>query len=606
MSAGTPEMAATPPPVKAELIRLLYRHIPAVLTANLINSSLVVAALWDLAARRALVGWAAAVAVITLLRVGLWVRSHRGMISDAAALRWGRGYTLGVLISGLLWGSAAFLFIDPNDRLSLIVISFVIGGMGAGAVASLSAHLPAFYLFLLGSMVPFELRLLTLGDQVSLALSGMVVIYVVSLMVIARNVNAALTRALLLNEENKRLLATRHNEVLSRTADLQAANRQLEEARAEAERANQAKSRFLAAAAHDLRQPLQSMFLFASSLHRFVGDRRGIDALVRIERGLDILKGMLDGLLDLSRLDISVIEPNVTVVALRPMLDDIVVGYRRIAASKGIDLRCGGDGDVMVLTDQTLLGRMIRNLVENALRYTDRGRVVLSIQDLGDTVRIAVEDTGIGIAPDQLERIFEEFHQVGNPERDKTRGLGLGLAIVQRLSAILGHPVEVRSQPGLGSTFAIDVPRAEAAAAAETEPTAKIVPSDGPPGREVVVIDDDPMVLLALSTILELWGYRVIMAGSKDDALGQVRTRAPPHLIVADYRLRDGQVGTDAIRGIRACCGADVPSVVLTGETGKECMADAESLGALVLHKPVTPHDLAFALKRLIGEDEPA
>ncbi|MBF0373042.1 MAG: response regulator [Alphaproteobacteria bacterium] len=617
MLVGALDMVSSPPPVRAELFRLLYRHIPAVLTANLINSVLVVVALWDVATRRNLVGWAAVIAAVTLVRVVLWLRCREAARSDAEVLRWGRGYTVGVLISGLLWGCAAFLFISMDDRLSLLVMSFIIGGMGAGAVASLSAHLPTFHAFLLGSMVPFELRLLTLGDPISLALSGMVAIYVISMIVIAHNVNAALIRSLVLNEENKRLLATRDQEVLLRTADLRAANAELEreigerartedkleEARAEAERANQAKSRFLAAAAHDLRQPLQSMFLFASSLHRFVADPKGVDALVRIERGLDILKGMLDGLLDLSRLDVKLIEPTIAAFPLRPMLDDIVVAYRRIAASKGIDLRCGASGQLVVRSDKTMLGRMVRNLVENALRYTERGRIVLSTRTEGDTVLIEVEDTGIGIAPDHLKLIFEEFHQVGNPERDKARGLGLGLAIVQRLSAVLDHPVEVRSRPGVGSTFSIAVPLAAEAIVA-AEPPVEIPPLEGSRGRQVVVVDDDPMVLLALSTLLEQWGYRVIMAGSKDDALGQLRSRAPPHLIVADYRLRNGLVGTDAIRGIRACCGDDIPGVVLTGETGDACLKDAESLGALVLHKPVTPHDLAFVLKRLIGEDE--
>ncbi|MBF0335895.1 MAG: response regulator [Alphaproteobacteria bacterium] len=596
-------MVSSPPPVRAELFRLLYRHIPAVLTANLVNSVLVVAALWDVANRRDLVGWAAVVAAVTLVRVVLWLRCPDAGRSDADVLRWGRGYTVGVLISGLLWGSAAFLFIDLGSPLTLLVMSFIIGGMGAGAVASLSAHLPTFHAFLLGSMVPFEARLLTLGDPTAWVLSGMVAIYVISMIVIAHNVNAALIRSLILNEENKRLLATREQEVLLRTADLQAANAELKEARAEAERANQAKSRFLAAAAHDLRQPLQSMFLFASSLHRFVTEPKGVDALVRIERGLDIMKGMMDGLLDLSRLDVKLIEPTIDSFPLRPMLDDIVVAYRRIAASKGIDLRCGASGQLVVRSDKTMLGRMVRNLVENALRYTERGRIVLSTHVAGDTVVIEVEDTGIGIAPEQLKLIFEEFHQVGNPERDKARGLGLGLAIVQRLSAALDHPVEVRSRPGVGSTFSIAVPLAAEAVVA-AEPPAEIPPLEGSRGRQVVVVDDDPMVLLALSTLLEQWGYRVVMAGSKDDAVGQLRSRAPPPLIIADYRLRNGLVGTDAIRGVRACCGEDIPCVVLTGETGDECVKDAESLGALVLHKPVTPHDLAFVLKRLIGEDE--
>lgn len=603
------------PSVAAELIRLLYRHVPAVLTANLVNSSLLLAALWHQTDHGLLLGWVAAVMVLTFVRVALWLRC-RHHLDDAEAARWGFLYTLGSAISGMLWGSTALLFVHPDNPSSLILVSFVIGGMGAGAVTSLSAHLPAFHLYLLCSILPLELRLLSLGDRSGLSMAGMAAIYVIGLVIIGHNFNSALVRSLELNEENKRLLATREQEVLLRTADLQTANAdlqheinerkavesRLDEARVEAEHANQAKSRFLAAASHDLRQPLQSMFLFAALLHRHTADSKGIEALTRIERGLDILKGMLDSLLDLSRLDVNVIEPNIVAFPLRPMLEDIVAAYGRIAASKGIELKCESLADSVVRSDQMLLGRMVRNLVENALRYTERGRILLSGRTVGDAVRIEVADTGIGIPSDQLERIFEEFHQVGNPERDKSRGLGLGLAIVQRLSRVLGHPIEVRSRLGVGSTFSITLPPA-AEAAVEAADVAADEAADNGFGRRVAVVDDDPMVLLALSGIFEQWGYGVTMAGSKDEVLGRLKVEAAPHLIVADYRLRDGRVGTDAIRGIRDACGAEIPSIVLTGETGVECVSEAESVGALVLHKPVTPHDLAFALKRLTGAD---
>ncbi|MBC7908195.1 MAG: response regulator [Rhodospirillaceae bacterium] len=390
-------------------------------------------------------------------------------------------------------------------------------------------------------------------------------------------------------------------QVRVRTSDLQASNALLTDARAEAEQANQAKSRFLAAASHDLRQPLQSMFLFASALHSHVSSKTGIDALVRIERGLDVLKGMLDSLLDVSRLDVNVIQTELTVFSLGSMLDDVSVSYRRIAASKGIELRCGPLSNALVCSDQGLLGRMVRNLVENAIRYTEKGRITLSTRLSGGCVHVEVKDTGIGIAPDQLGRIFEEFHQVGNPERDKARGLGLGLAIVQRLSSILGHRVDVQSTLGEGSIFSIQVPMVEGATTESPPPAAAAAPVDT--GRLVLVIDDDPMVLLALGAVFEGWGYQVSMANSEDEALVRVRSSKVPNLMVADYRLREGKVGSDAIKGVRAACGVSIPSIILTGETGHECEVYAEELGAMVLHKPVTPNQLSYALERLLGKE---
>jgi signal transduction histidine kinase/ActR/RegA family two-component response regulator len=611
-------MAPRSPTVAAELARLLYKQMPAVLTAHLINSALVVFALWYSAERAVLLAWAAAVAVLALARVFVWLRYRRRVPTngEVEATRWTGYFTMGSLAAGLLWGGAVLLFVTPDEPTSLILFSFVIGGMAAGAVTSLSSHPPAFHAYIFTSVLPLAAALLALGERTGLAMGGMVSAYVVALLVIGRNFNGVLVRAIEINAQNKHLLAEMEGEVQARTAALTTANRrleteieerriaqaQVEEARAEAERANQAKSRFLAAASHDLRQPLQAMFMFADVLRLHIADSRGGETLTHIERSLDVLKEMLDSLLDVSRLDVNVIHPTLAAVAVQPLLDDIVDDYRRIAEGKGLVLSRGGRCGARVTSDPNLLARMVRNLVENAIRYTERGRVTLSAHVAGERVHVDVEDSGIGIAPDQLGRIFEEFHQVGNPERDKARGLGLGLAIVQRLSTILNHPVTVTSTLGKGSTFSITLPLAPATSAVAAAPPAAAEAQDGG-GRRVVLIDDDDVVLQALGSAFEGWGYVVLMAGSEDEALSRLLPGAgPPQLIVADYRLRDGRVGTDAIRHIRERCAMPVPGIVLTGETGGEFLVEAEALGATVLHKPVTSQQLAGVLKRLFAD----
>jgi len=610
-------MALRSPAVAAELAQLLYRQMPAVVAANLINSALVVFALWYGAERAVLFAWAAAVLVLALARSYLWLRyRHRAPDSgEFEAARWTGYFTVGSLISGLVWGSAVLLFATPDNATSLILFSFVIGGMAAGAVTTLSSHPPAFYAYILTSVLPLVAALLALGDRTGVAMGGMVTAYVVALLLIGRNFHGVLVNAIEINAQNKELLTEMERKVQARTAALTEANQrleieieerrnaqaQVEEARAEAERANQAKSRFLAAASHDLRQPLQSMFMFASVLHHQVVDARGDETLTHIERSMDVLKEMLDSLLDVSRLDVDVIQPELAAFALQPLLDDVVADYRRIAEGKGLVLRRGEGYEARVTSDPNLLARMVRNLVENAIRYTERGQVSLSTRILRDKVHVDVEDSGIGIAPDQVERIFEEFHQVANPERDKARGLGLGLAIVQRLSIILNHPVTVTSTLGQGSTFSIALPLTPAASAVATAPRPSTRAESGA-GRQVVLIDDDEMVLKALGGTFEDWGYGVVMAGSEDEAVSRLLPGAhPPHLIVADYRLRHGRVGTDAIRHIRERCATLVPSIVLTGETGEDHLADAEAVGATVLHKPVTPQQLAGVLKRLFA-----
>ncbi len=372
---------------------------------------------------------------------------------------------------------------------------------------------------------------------------------------------------------------------------------ELRRAKEEAEQANLAKSKFLAAASHDLRQPMQSLFLFSAALAPHVANDRGQKTLTLLERGLDTLKALLDSLLDVSRLDAGVIHPEVGTVPLGQIVEDIETAYAPVARAKGLSLHVERSCGLAVRSDLMLLGRMLRNLVENALRYTERGEVRLGCEVSDGTVRISVGDTGIGIPPEHLERIFEEFHQVANPERDRSQGLGLGLAIVKRLSVLLDHPVWVRSEPGKGSVFAIDVPLGSAEAVTAVAPCAPAPAARS--GLVALVIDDDAMVLTGLRTVLEGWGYEVLIAGSGDEALETLReARQAPDVIIVDYRLREGEVGTAVVRRVREFVGRVVPGVLLTGETGSEFQQEAAENDLGLAHKPVTPRQLHSALER--------
>ena len=371
---------------------------------------------------------------------------------------------------------------------------------------------------------------------------------------------------------------------------------ELRAARDEAERANLAKSKFLAAASHDLRQPLQSLFFFAAALPAHVGSEAGVTILNHLEQGLDALKGLLDSLLDVSRLDAGVVTPVLEDFDVAEVMDPIRASYAPVAEGKGIRWQvevCTG----RVRSDRTLLGRLLRNLVENAIRYTESGLVRVQCRADGRFLSIVVQDTGVGIPDDHLERIFEEFHQVGNPERDRTQGLGLGLAIVRRLSRLLDHPVEVRSAVGRGSAFRVIVPMGDTAVAEPSE-SGDEIPGRGV-GRFAVLVDDDAIVLMGLQMILTEWGYAVLAAGSADQAMERLsaQTRVPD-IVIADYRLREGRIGTEVILRVRERYGAGVPGVILTGETGPDCLLDATAHGLTVIHKPVTPRELGAAVER--------
>jgi len=371
-------------------------------------------------------------------------------------------------------------------------------------------------------------------------------------------------------------------------------------AREEAERASAAKSRFLAAASHDLRQPLQSLILFAGVLRGYVQGSRGQQALKQLEHGLGALKALLDSLLDVSKLDAGMVKPEITDFPISALLDEIAASYAPVAAAKGLGWRVEPCSD-RVRSDRMLLGRVLRNLVENALRYTASGHIRIVCGRVGDRLRIAVEDTGIGIPSDHLDRIFEEFHQVGNLARDRSQGLGLGLAIVRRLSDLLGHRIETRSHPGEGSTFSIELPLGA------QEPTCPPDREDAGPhqdgrGRLAIVVDDDTMVLDSLQAILTEWGYEALAATDADQAVAEVRgTGRRPDIVIADYRLREGRTGMEAIRAVRALFDRHIPGLILTGETDLNFLRECNGNGVGIAHKPVMPSQLSIALDRQLN-----
>jgi signal transduction histidine kinase/CheY-like chemotaxis protein len=386
---------------------------------------------------------------------------------------------------------------------------------------------------------------------------------------------------------------------LLRQEALQAARDDAERARNAAEQADLARNRFLAAASHDLRQPLQSLFLFADGLEQHISDRQGSEKLLHLRRGLDVLKGLLDALLDISRLDAGAVETSIEDFPLSLLFDRLDETYRRAAAAKGLDFSVHSP-EVAVRSDRTLLGRILGNLIENAVRFTKTGLVRVDCHEAGDRIRIEVRDTGIGIPADQMDDIWTEFHQVDNPERDRNKGLGLGLAVVQRLAKRLGCRIEALSAPGCGSVFSIEVPLGTAVAAAKQTLASAASPVSG---RYAVLVDDDAIVLLGLQSILDDWGYEVLAASSIDQVLDCLRTDTRrPDIIIADYRLRGGRVGTEAILKIRELFGSNIPAVLLTGESGPECARDAEAHDFSIAHKPISSHQLSRVVEKQLVE----
>jgi CheY-like chemotaxis protein/signal transduction histidine kinase len=372
---------------------------------------------------------------------------------------------------------------------------------------------------------------------------------------------------------------------------------ELQEKKAEAEEANVAKSRFLAAASHDLRQPLHALTLFVSALdeRRHAPEVRAIVDNVNVS--VQALEKMFNALLDISRLDAGVLHPACADFRLQELFDRLVNEYGPAASQKGLELRCSASSAV-IRSDSALLERILRNYLTNAIRYTEHGRVTLRAVAGEDEVRVEVEDTGIGIPPDQHREIFREFHQLQNPERDRTKGLGLGLAIVERLSRLLNHPIAVESAPGSGSLFSVTVPAGDPTAVEDGRDRATERVFADLAGLRVLVIDDESGVRDGMRTLLVQWGCEVLLAAGEDEAMTQLhRDGCAPDAIVADYRLREGRTGVQAIGRVHDEWGARIPALIVTGETAAEELKEVETSGYSLLYKPVPPGQLRAFLR---------
>ena len=380
----------------------------------------------------------------------------------------------------------------------------------------------------------------------------------------------------------------RHRRAEAERARLDQLNRALEEA-------SLAKTRFLAAASHDLRQPVQALAMYMAALQREALTPAQAGMVERMAQSLGALGGMFDALLDISRLDAGIVPVDPQPLALRPLLWRLHDELKPTAEARGLAWRLHlprGDALLLTRSDAVLLERCLRNLLDNALKYTPAGGVLLALRRFGPPEapqwRVQVIDTGLGMAPEVQARVFEEFYQADNPERDRTRGLGLGLAIVQRLLRLLGHPLQLRSRPGRGTAMSLDLPALPEAVVRTTSEAA----TDGPDRALcVMVVDDDADVRDSLVALLERWGH-CVLAGPDDAALlqsWQATGRPAVHAVLADLRLRGTLTGVTAVQRLRATLGSRLPALVITGDIAPDRLTLLRDSGLPWLPKPVMP-----------------
>jgi PAS domain S-box-containing protein len=383
------------------------------------------------------------------------------------------------------------------------------------------------------------------------------------------------------------------------------AEESLRDAMLQADQATNARTRFFAAASHDLRQPLHAISLYLPLLLKRMEKNENREMLGAIQNSCNAMRSLLDSLLDISRLDAGVIEPEISAIPLLDVFDQLGMEFAPQAAAKGLELRVV-PADYWVRSDPALLERILRNLLTNAIRYTPSGKILLGARRAGSTVRVEIWDTGIGIEGKTLEHIFEEFYQADNPERDRSRGLGLGLAIIERLATLLEHKLGVRSWPGAGSVFDVTLPITDEPATAAAHKSHSPPELENLHGQLAVLVDDDPIVLEGTEAMLADWGCEVISAASVSDAVEAVRaTDLIPDFILVDLRLRGVETGLDAIAALHELLGRPVPAIIVTGDTDPERIKQASASGNIILHKPVEPMLLQSAILQIIQKIEP-
>jgi two-component system, sensor histidine kinase len=379
--------------------------------------------------------------------------------------------------------------------------------------------------------------------------------------------------------------------------------REIREARATADRANQGKSRFLATASHDLRQPLQALALLNGALRRFCHEPDAQDALDQQEQAIAAMSRLLNALLDVSKLESGAVKPDITDFKVSQLLEELRRDFAALAANKGLELVVEPT-NTRAHSDPALLAQALKNLVSNAIKYTSSGWVRLRADAHGAFVRVEVADSGLGIAPEHLPLIFDEFYQVGVGTNTSREGYGLGLSIVQRVAQLLDLHIEVKSRPGAGSVFALEIPATEPATedvCPGNQGKAVKVPRAGA-AHHVLLVEDDPGVRNATRMFLKGEAYRVTTAATPEEALLQLHEHPDIALLICDYHLEAGKTGTDVIAAARARHGADFPAILVTGDTSSAIAVLQRDEHLKITSKPINPDELLGLIQALLAE----
>jgi len=589
-----------------DLVRTLYGQASPALAAYLAGAVLMVSAFVNVAPRHELWIWSAVFALVWIARwatVRVYARTPHAE-RDRNAHAWLRRWSAGALCAAAVWGLAAWLFYGHGRTAHQATVMLLIYSYCVGAIQLLAWTYGVFIAFLTLCFAPLIARVMLSADPDATALTVLLIVSYGMALALAWTYRRVFERAIVLKVKNERL-----------AGQLKVEKQVADEARQVAETANRAKTQFFAAASHDLRQPLHAMGLFAEALRAKVSAQSGaggnaevLHLVSSIDASVDALEGLFSELLDITKIDTGGVEPRPVDFGLRELFQRLALQYEPTAFEKGLALRFRG-GHRHVHGDPVLVDRIVRNLLSNAIRYTRDGGILVGARQRGDRVLIQVWDTGVGIAPAEQARVFDEFYQVqaGVPvEANQAKGLGLGLAIVQRLAKLTGAPLTLASEPGRGTVFTVTLPAGRPAAPSLAPAPVTAKPSIGLTleHRRIVIVEDEAAVREGLALLLRSWGAQVqtFETLAAVEAWTQHAGSALPDLAIVDYRLPEGRTGIEALATLRAACaGRHLPAIVVTGSTigGHEDEAATHDFHLLI--KPVPPNKLRAMIAFKLG-----
>lgn len=486
-------------------------------------------------------------------------------------------YVAILVLWGAAWALGTVLFFPHLPVLMQAAWFAIFMGMVAASAASHAVYMPAFLAYSVTFFIGIAWGVMTEFPAPYHANVLAVALILITQIGAARKGNRVMMESLSLRFQNIELID------------------QLKEEKEGAERANLAKSKFLAAASHDLRQPLHALTLFGSALQDSLDDKQKARAIVgQINASVDALQELFNALLDMSRLDAGTLVCVKEHFSSQTLFDKLINDFQPVATAKGLTLEWEKK-HYSFYSDPTLLQLILRNLLANALRYTHEGGVSVLVSEQNGGYNIEVTDTGIGIPEEQQCKIYDEFVQLHNPERDRTKGLGLGLSIVKRVSQLLGNKIALTSHVGQGSQFSVTVDKGQTNM---IEHHSQAIEGSADSSANIVVIDDEQPILDAMQLLLNGWGYRVFVATEVNQAMAVLQKHnAIPHCIIADYRLRENNTGLQAIQVIRDAYGNDTPALIVSGDIAPERLMQVKTAGLPMLHKPVQPAMLRSFLR---------